>query len=84
MGWNVAPFKIFTMSPMYEFLINETLVLCPFIAYPTYTPVKIDRHTGEVLTELCEVKIIDKATDCEAVRDLLKVIAAVRLQEPWP
>lgn len=84
MGWNVAPFKIFTIKPESEFLINETIVLCPFIVYPVYTPVRIDRATGEVLTELCEVNIIDKATDCEAVRDLLKVIAAVRLQEPWP
>ena len=84
MGWNVAPFKILTIKPESEFLINDTLVLCPFIAYPVYTPVQVDRATGEILTELCEVNIIDKATECSALRDLLKVLAAVRLQEPWP
>lgn len=78
------PFKIFDMSPADEFLVNETLVLCSFKAYPIYTPVTVDKATGEVITELCEVIVIDKAMDCEAVHDLLKVIAAVRLQEPWP
>lgn len=78
MGWNVAPFKIFTISPQSEFLINETLVLCPFKAFPIYTPVQVDRATGEVTTELCEVVIVSKATDCQAIRDLCEVIAAVR------
>lgn len=78
MGWNVAPFKIFTIAPESEFLINETLVLCPFKAYAIYTPVEVDRTTGEVTTELCEVVIISKATDCQAIRDLCEVIAAVR------
>lgn len=80
MGWNVVPFKIFTIKPESEFLINETLVLCPFIAYPIYTPVQVDVTTGEVITELCEVVIVDKATECVALRDLLDVIAAVRQQ----
>lgn len=84
MGWNVAPFKIFTIKPESEFLVNETLVLCPFVAYPIYTPVQVDQTTGEVITELCEVIILDKATECSALSDLLDVIAAVRLQEPWP
>lgn len=79
MGWNVAPFKILTIKPESEFLINETIVLCPFIAYPVYTPVQVDRETGEILTELCEVNIIDKTTECGALRDLLDVLTAVRL-----
>ena len=70
MGWNVAPFKIFTISPESEFLINETLVLCPFKAFAIYTPVEVDRTTGEVTTELCEVVITSKDTDCQAIRDL--------------
>lgn len=78
MGWNVAPFKIFTISPDSEFLINETLVLCPFKSYAIYTPVQVDHTTGEVITELCEVIIIDKATECQALRDLFEVITAVR------
>lgn len=79
MGWNVAPYKILTIKPESEFLINETLVLCPFIAYPVYTPVQVDRATGEILAELCEVNIIDKTTECGALRDLLDVLTAVRL-----
>ena len=78
MGWNVAPFKIFTIKPESEFLINETLVLCPFKAFAIYTPVEVDRTTGEVTTELCEVVIISKARECEALRELCEVIAAVR------
>lgn len=78
MGWNVVPFKIFTIKPQSEFLINETLVLCPFKASAIYTPVEVDRTTGEVNTELCEVFIIDKSTECDALRDLCEVIAAVR------
>lgn len=79
MGWNVVPFKIFTIKPESEFLINETILFCPFIVYPVYTPVQFDRATGEILTELCEVNIIDKTTECGALRDLLDVITAVRL-----
>lgn len=78
MDWNVAPFKIFTISPESEFLINETLVLCPFKAFAIYTPVEVDRTTGEVTTELCEVVIISKSMECQALHDLCEVITAVR------
>ena len=84
MDWNVAPFKIFKILPKSEFLINETLVLSPFKCFSVYTPLDIDKCTGEIKTELCEVFIIDKNMDCDAIHDLLTVIAAVRLQEPWP
>ena len=81
---NFLPFKIFKIRPGSEFLINETLILSPFIAYPLYTPLDIDKSTGEIMTEFCEVFILSKTTDCDAICDLLSVIAAVRLRDPWP